>query len=229
MPIRGKSAAPSIADDTLIVCLYPGANKEQVAEVLEQAHGTVTRTLHVDNDNYDILFIKPEPGKSDETIKKITEKRGKNFRSIDRNYTYGALTSFPSPPDDPEFTLQWNLSDIHWTQAQKKYINSQVRRPAITILDTGSFTYSPKNELVNIRQYDATGSEVKPEAPKDIEGHGTNVASVAGCLTDNETVIAGVASFKPTVPVDIVMLRIATPADVSNVPVTTFEIGRAHV
>ena len=76
----------SVADDTLIITLSPGADQDKVKEVLDEVNGTVIRTLHVDKDNYDILFVKPEKGKAEETIKKITGKKDKNFKAVERNY-----------------------------------------------------------------------------------------------------------------------------------------------
>lgn len=81
-----KKQSDSVADDTLIITLSPGADQDKVKEILDEVHGTVVRTLHVDKDNYDILFVKPEKGKADETIKKIAEKKDKNFRAIERNF-----------------------------------------------------------------------------------------------------------------------------------------------
>ena len=81
-----KAQSDNLADDTIIVTLSPGADQDKVKEILDEVHGTVIRTLHVDKDNYDILFIKPEKGKADETIKKLADKKDKNLKAVERNF-----------------------------------------------------------------------------------------------------------------------------------------------
>lgn len=83
---KQEAQSDSLADDTLIITLSPGADQDKVKEILEEVHGTVIQTLHVDKDNYDILFVKPEKGKAEETIKKIAKKKDKNFKAVERNY-----------------------------------------------------------------------------------------------------------------------------------------------
>lgn len=211
--LRGQQATSSLADDTLIVTLYPGANQDEVKQVLDETHGTVIQTLHVDADNYDILFVKPERGKSQDTIKTIAKKRGKNFKAIDGNYSFRALLqgNYDSPPNDPNYPDQWNLVDIGWTSAQSQFQHSQKHAAHITILDTGCNTVALNRELVHVTQYNCTGSTVVRERPVDLDGHGTNCASIAAATTDNASVISGVASFSSAAPVYVVMLRISTP------------------
>src|SRR6516162_3635182 len=66
---------PVLVDDTMIVTLSPGADSAKVKEVLDEVHGTVVRKLHINRDNYDILFVKPERGQEDNAIQKITSKK----------------------------------------------------------------------------------------------------------------------------------------------------------
>jgi len=84
----GRTIQQPLADDTIIMSLRSGADMDKVQEVLDDVNGTVIKTLHVNADNYDILLIKPEKGKEEETIKKITDedKKDKNFKVISRNY-----------------------------------------------------------------------------------------------------------------------------------------------
>ena len=85
-PQQTSDSEPQLADDTIILLLTPGADMDRVAEIIKGVHATITRTLHVNQENYSILFIKPEDGKADETCKKLLEQKDKNFRSIARNY-----------------------------------------------------------------------------------------------------------------------------------------------
>jgi hypothetical protein len=90
--LNGSQANPSAAyaDDTLIIVLKPGADMNEVKEVLNEVHATITGKLHANKDNYYMLFVKPEKDQVDETIKKILGKKDDNFRSISRNHVFKA-------------------------------------------------------------------------------------------------------------------------------------------
>jgi hypothetical protein len=211
--LRGQQSTSALADDTLIITLNPGANQDEVKQLLEEAHGTVIQTLHVDSDNYDILFVKPERGKFQDSIKTITKKKGKNVKAIDGNYRYKALAvgDYASPPNDPMYSYQWNLVDIGWTPAQAQLAHSQKHAAHITIIDTGCNVDPAGKEFTHVKQFNCTGDKVTEERPVDVDGHGTNCVSIAAATTDNASGLAGVASFSSVAPVYVTMLRITTP------------------
>lgn len=201
-----QAAATPMADDTLIITMAPGADMDKAQELLDEVNGTVISKLHINADNYDILFVKPEPGKGDETVQKLFGKKDKDFRSIEHNCLRQHLQV---PPNDPHYSAQWDLFDLNWPQAQATYINNQIVSPRITICDTGYEPYRTNNELVNVVQYDCTQATPVKETAHDVEGHGTNCSSIAAAQTDNGTLIAGVASLSTAHPVQVTMLRIS--------------------
>src|SRR5262249_2397767 len=74
-PQPARTPAQPLVDDTIILTLASGADNQKVKEVLDEVHGTVVRTLHINKENYSILFVKPEKGKEEDTIKKILSKK----------------------------------------------------------------------------------------------------------------------------------------------------------
>jgi hypothetical protein len=199
------------ADETIIIRLRPGADSDKVKEILDEVNGTVIKTRHVNVSNYDILFVKPESGKADDTIKKILDKKDNNFKSITRN---GRRTFTQAvPPNDPQFTSEWHLPDLHWTQAQATYLQNQLVQPNMIIGDTGMNAASA--ELPNGQQYDATfstSSNIVLEARHDVQGHGSNCADLACAVTDNGVATAGNANFGAQQPANVTMFRVTTPS-----------------
>lgn len=194
------------ADDTLIITLKPGADMEAVKETINEVHGTVVRTMHVDAGNYSILFVKPEAGKVDETMKEINDKQDKNFKSISRNRVLhrGGNARKVQLPDDPFYYEQWNLASINWTQARTDFMNSFRKVPNVVDLDSGVQPIFEKHELSNVVQYNSLNGNSEPflETPFDdminyngAPGHGTACYDTYGAATANGVDTAGAASF----------------------------------
>ena len=85
-----SSTGAKYADDSLIITTSPGADMNKIKALLTDVHATVIRTLHVNRENYSLLFVKPEKGKADETLKNILAKKDKNIQSVGRNGVYRA-------------------------------------------------------------------------------------------------------------------------------------------
>ncbi len=187
-------------DETIIITLSPGADMNKVKATIDQAHGTVRRTLHVNYDNYSILFVMPQTGTADSTVQRILLNADSNFRSVRRNLklrTSGSGTI--APPNDPTFSEQWNLATINWTKARDHY-SSTLRKmgtPHMIDLDSGCAAITKNDELNHITQYDALSDATDPtkSTPGDVYGHGTACCDMYGAVTDNDTDLAGVASF----------------------------------
>ena len=220
-PAKSKQA---YADDTLIITLNPGADMDKVNEVLDDVHGTIVRTLHVDAGNYSILFVQPEPGKADETVKKISDTKDKSFKSITRNKVLkGSGTAIPnSVPNDPFFFEQWNLAALNWTQARNDFGSRFRTIPHVVDLDSGIQPIFEKHELSNVTQYNALNAKIDPflEVPFDdminypgAPGHGTACFDTYGARTDNQIDTAGVASFTGSIAPHVYEFRCLNSQD----------------
>jgi len=87
---QNHSAGAKYADDNLIITTSPNADMDKIKALLTEEHATVIKTLHINRDNYSILFVKPEKGKANETLKSITDKKDPNIQSIGRNAVFKA-------------------------------------------------------------------------------------------------------------------------------------------
>ncbi len=199
-----------LADDSIIISLRSGADRDKVKEVLDEANGTIVKTLHVNADNYDILVIKPEQGKEEETIKKIADKNktDKNFKLITRNYR---LHAEQSAPNDTYYAQQ-NVEDMHFTEARTLYGNiSPLRAPVVYDVDTGCNTDagSTPSDRPDVVVYDfltTDGTQIS-SVGDDGNGHGTGVCEIMGDVTNNNYQTAGLASFNQNIIPKIVECR----------------------
>lgn len=203
-----------LADDSIIISLRPGADMEKVKEVLSDVNGTVIKTMHVNADNYDILVIKPQAGKQEETMKQITDKdkTDKNFKLITRNYRLQAMIPV-NAPNDPYYPEQ-TIEDMHFSEARTLYgSRSLVRTPVVYDIDTGcnSDASSTPSDRPNVLVYDfvnSNGTQI-PSASSDWNSHGTYVCAIMADVTDNKFETAGLASFSANVIPKIVECRCA--------------------
>jgi hypothetical protein len=81
-----KTPNAKLVDDTIILTLNPGADMDKVNEIVDEVHGTITKKLHVEKEDYWILFVKPPAGEATKTYKELLSKKDKNFRAIGRNF-----------------------------------------------------------------------------------------------------------------------------------------------
>lgn len=217
------SSAPSAAqsgdvvDDTLILTLTPGADMDKVNETLSELNATVIRTLHVNGDNYTILFIKPEKGKTEDTLKKISSKKDKNIKAVSRNRRLHSAGQAVAQPNDPDYPDQWNLATINWVSARDTYISRVRMQPRVIDIDSGVEPIRTHNELNCVTQYKSRDGVSEPvlEKPHDdmidyasAPGHGTACCDMFGALTDNNTDTCGVSSFCPSMVPSVVEFRV---------------------
>ena len=90
-PSSSKAPNVTLADDTIVVTLEPGADVKKVNGLIKQVHGTVIHKLHIQKENYWTLMIKPEKGKENETYQKLLSKKDKSIRAVTRNLQLNPL------------------------------------------------------------------------------------------------------------------------------------------
>ncbi len=91
-------------------------------------------------------------------------------------------------PNDPYYSLQWNLPKIRAPQAWDRASGSSA--VWIAIVDTGVDYTHP--DLSSSRLYLGYDFVKKDTDPMDDHGHGTHVAGIAGANTNNSEGVAGV-------------------------------------
>jgi hypothetical protein len=106
---------------------------------------------------------------------------------------------------------------MRWTAAYSKYGSAQVNPAYLTILSSGVTPVSTGHELgAYVTQYNATTSNVVQEPVKGYTAEGDIDASITGCLTNNQVLLAGSGCFVPSKPLYITMLRITSSDSVST-------------
>ena len=106
-----------------------------------------------------------------------------NVEYAEPNYLSYAL----SIPDDPYYSDQWNLRDIHVPQAWQvvKGDNTVV----VAVVDTGVSLTHPDLKEVLVPGYNFVSNNADP---MDNYGHGTHVAGIIAAETNNSIGVAGV-------------------------------------
>jgi hypothetical protein len=106
---------------------------------------------------------------------------------------------------------------MRWTAARSSYSASQQHATHITVLSSGTTPVKTSSELgPYITQYKATTNKIVQEAVKGYDVEGDVDSSIVGCLTNNNTLIAGSGNFVTTTPTYITMLRITSGDSVST-------------
>ncbi len=119
-----------------------------------------------------------------------------NIEYVEPNY----LAHIAQTPNDPYYTQQWGLQDIHADLAWDKVTPSQRAKVTIAVLDTG----------INLNHEDLQASIVpgynfidNNDNPEDGHGHGTHAAGIAAAITNNGKGIAGIAGGAKIMPVKV--------------------------
>lgn len=205
--------------DILLVMPDAKSKKDDINDILEQAHGTVVGSIG--EGSLRCLIIRTEHGKLEETEKKFSKDK-KHFAAIGRNYRIQANIV----PNDPDFPRQWHLPAINCPRAWDRSVGGT----KIAIFDTGCQAsiadLSGKTEkgfdatTVGARLLGAGGgifgwipgvSDLVSEAAvaasggaqTDSNGHGTWVATTAAGSFNDRAAGCGVAPGARIFPVRI--------------------------
>ena len=139
-----------------------------------------------------IVRLRVPAGMEDAILNRL--KRMPEVKFVEKNFEFTPALV----PNDPEYMGQWHLPVI---QADRAWDLSQGGANAvIAIVDTGIDASQPdfaSKLLVGYNTY-SNNSDTS-----DAFGHGTEVAGVAGALTNNNVGVAGVAGNAPIMPVRV--------------------------
>ena len=134
--------------------------------------------------------------------------RRPEVKFVEKNYEYTPALV----PDDPEYAYQWHLPMIHAPEAWD--LSQGGSGAIIAILDSGVDATQPDLAAKLVAGYNTFSNTTDTS---DAFGHGTEVAGVAGALTNNAVGVAGVASASPIMPVRVTNATGgATAASIAN-------------
>ncbi len=198
-PPKSTKPGPTVPD-TLLIMLNSGADKQEVADVLKEVHGTVVQTLG--EGAMTTLVVETEKGKLDATEKKLSSDS--HFSKIQRN-PIGSAMLF-ALPNDPYFASQWHLGALNVIRA---WDTSTGNGAYIAICDSGCQSTNGDLSGKTLTGVDFTSGSPgnRPAANRDAMtngSHGTCVATTAAAATFN-----GRLSASPAYGAYIYPLRIA--------------------
>lgn len=125
---------------------------------------------------------------------------------IEPNYIYRALT----PPNDPDYSKQWNLHNINVEQAWDETKGAGV---TVAVIDTGVTQVPDLKQTKFVKGYDFVSDRV--EATDDV-GHGTHVAGTIAQSTNNGFGVAGIAYEAQIMPIKVLGQGGGTVADIAE-------------
>ena len=112
---------------------------------------------------------------------------------IEPNYIYQAL----EVPNDPEYSKQWNLHNIHVEQAWEETKGSGV---TVAVIDTGVSRVPDLGQTEFVSGYDFVNDR---NDASDDNGHGTHVAGTIAQSTNNSYGVAGIAYEAKIMPLKV--------------------------
>jgi serine protease len=116
-----------------------------------------------------------------------------DVESIEPNYIYRASVA----PNDPEYSKQWHLHNIHVEQA---WDDTKGAGMTVAVIDTGVSKVPDLDKTEFVEGYDFVNDRVNAD---DDNGHGTHVAGTIAQSTNNNYGVAGVAYQAKIMPLKV--------------------------
>ncbi len=227
--MRPRQKPVSNSPDILLVMPNSKAEKDEVAESLREAHGTVIGSIG--QGEMTCLLVQTEKGQLENTEKKL---RGdsEHFNVVQRNYvseiqgadSLGEVYR-PYTPDDPYFPSQWHLAAMN---VQKAWLTSRGQAVTIAIADTG--TQGNNSDLTGKTYPGLDVINGTPTGNQDLSpstSHGTLVATTAAALTGNRIFTAAPARDSYVYPIRVADSNGAT--DDSKLIKAIYEAGTHNI
>ena len=195
---QSASASPG---GTILVCTQPGGSVETAKQTLRDNGCSILAEIPCEAGRFSILQVRPNGGNVAAAVSQFNGSVDANILSAEA--TFQSVANHSSSrrrctPDDPEYPSQYALPAMQWNDARcaLKLLGVKQRTyPRMTVIDSGVNEIKRREEMEEVTQYNFVGGVVGVrERPFDSGLHGTAVASVANCQTDNDKYIAGAAS-----------------------------------
>ena len=116
-----------------------------------------------------------------------------DVEAIEPNYIYRATLA----PNDPQYSKQWHLHNIHAEQAWEENRGKGV---VVAIIDTGVSKVPDLAQTEFVAGYDFVNDKVDAD---DDNGHGTHVAGTVAQSTNNNYGVAGIAYEAQIMPLKV--------------------------
>lgn len=174
-------------ENTLLVMPFQ-ADGEDATDLVKEVDGTITETIGEGDMTVWVVTFKDTKHFSAAEKKFSTDKNIKNFQ---RDYIWhGQMTA-----NDPYFPQQWHLNALN---VPKAWDISQGGTNVIGVIDTGVYVTNTDLSGKLLTGWDSTRGVA---GQKDVNGHGTMVATTAAAIANNGKGTAGPATLARVYPV----------------------------
>jgi serine protease len=116
-----------------------------------------------------------------------------DVEAIEPNYIYHTSIA----PNDPQYSKQWHLHNIH---AEQAWDETRGKGVIVAIIDTGVSKVPDLEQTEFVNGYDFVNDRVNAE---DDNGHGTHVAGTVAQSTNNSYGVAGIAYEAKIMPLKV--------------------------
>ncbi len=217
-------SAQAASNGTILVCTQAGGDVAAAKQTLTEAGCTVLSEIPCASGNFSILQVRPNDGDVLGAVAKFNGTIDSNILSVEATFQskaqhFGGWWNWPPrpncTPNDPDYPSQYALSSMNWNDARcflRLLGITQRAYPKVTVIDTGTNTIAPGEEISVVQQFNFSGGQNgTPEAAFDSGIHGTGVASIMACRTNNASFIAGAASHN--LPVKVTACRVSNDGE----------------
>ncbi len=202
VPTKNNNTPKLDEDGELLIEIYEGNTIEDIASTLDRYNITYKRAFHpnkADLTDLDDFYVLNVPDNQLGNLAEIEQQLYKTIMVdwVEENEVITIspieVTKLPKPIEkrfginDPGLEQMWGFDAMGIDQFYKSIAEGNIqpqRKATIAILDTG----------VDAKHEDIAGNykSIKSKYDRDVQGHGTHCAGIAGSVSNNAT---GVASF----------------------------------
>jgi len=177
-----------VVEKELLVQTFPGAGKQELAEVYSEVGAQLVETIP----QVDMAVLRIEEGDVTEVGTRLADSG--LFENVQKNYVFEVTAT----PDDPLFSSQSYLTQVGVPKAWDITTGSQ--DVIIAVVDTGI-----DENHADLRDKVIGGYNIYDDNDDydDIVGHGTSVAGLAAASADNGTGVAGISWESPILAVKV--------------------------
>lgn len=182
------TAALPFVEDELVVQNLPGADAQAMLDAFNEVDAVIVSELS----DLDMTVLRIAAGTQEAVAAKLNASE--LFEAIHKNYVLEAEAT----PSDPSFNVQSYLTQIGAPQAWDITTGSQ--SVVIAVVDSGIESTHPDLSSKILRGWNV---RTNTNDFRDVKGHGTLVAGVAGAMSNNAVGISGVTWSSPILGVRV--------------------------
>ena len=197
--------AESAPSESLLVMNRPGSDVAQFRERLSRRGLEVLRESRCNTQRYSVFEVRPKRGTADAALKALHAVKDADLEAAERKFESSVSACTPDI-NDPKLHVEWQLDAMNFGEMVcllDAHGVKQIERPRMTLIDSGIVLIKKELAKGQIREFNFTGGangvEETTFSDESSIHHGTAVACVGACTTNNRKSLASAASFNKSV------------------------------